>query len=150
MEKFHHKVNYLKQTLTVKQQKMLSLNSIENFLLSYDKLTNYKYQVRILLSNYFEEIEKLNYIIDKDTSTRLAFDYLTKIGSYYSLNLGFKTRISLNYVLIVGLQIDCILLLFGILKRVYYIPVATLILFCYMQYVYIFYEKKNKVYMIRY
>ena len=86
---FIEKVNNLKKTLSSEQQKMLSLHSVQIFLYAYNDLTKYKMEVKVLLENYFKEIEELNYKVDKSISTRLAFDYIRKIGVYYRVKFKF-------------------------------------------------------------
>jgi hypothetical protein len=73
-----------------------------------------------------------------------------KIGTYYSSDLGFKVQMKLRFALMVGIHIDIGLLIIGVLKKAYYIPITTLILLCYWWYLKVFYENKNKVHNIRY
>lgn len=150
MMELQKRVDELRQSLNKEQQKMLSLNSIQNFLWSYDKLKQFKPEVQKLLIEYFNVIKEENYIIDKKTSTRIAFDYILKIGIYYSRELGFKIEKGLKFTLMVGFHADALLLIIGLLKRVYYIPITTLIMLCYWWYLNVFYERKNKVYNVRY
>jgi len=150
MIELQRKMDDLRQSLSKEQQKMLSLGSIQNFLWSYDKLKRYKPEVQKLLIEYFNAIEKENYIIDKKTSTRIAVDYILKIGICYSRELDFKIEKGLQFIFMVGLHVDAVLLIIGILEKVYYIPIATLIMLCYWWYLKVFYERKNKVYNVRY
>ncbi len=150
MIQFQEKVNELRINLNEEQQKMLSLNSIHNFLIFYDKLTEYKTEVEQLLFGYFQKIEEENYIVDKKTSTEIAFDYVMKIGSYYTLNLGFKVQMKLSFALFWGIHADAVLLIIGLLSKVYYIPIVTLLLLSRWWYLKVFYEKKNRVHNVRY
>jgi hypothetical protein len=150
IEEFKEKLNERRGTLNKEQQKMLSLNSIENFLMSYGELKQYKQEVLKLLVSYFEEIESHDYIIDKTISNKIAFDYVMKIGTYYSNELGFKVQMKLQFVLMVGLHVDAALLITGVLRKVYYVPVTTLILLGRWLYLKTNYEQKHKVHNIRF
>lgn len=150
MIELQQKIDVIKKNLNKEQQQMLSLNSIQNFILSYDKLQHHKLEVQKMLNGYFEEIEKGNYIIDKNTSTRIAFDYIMKIGMYYSSELGFKIKMKLRFALMWGIHLDVFFLIIGFLKKVYYVPIATLIFLSTWWYLKIVYERKKMVYNIRY
>lgn len=150
MIELQKKVDVLKETLTEEQKKLLSLNSIQNFLWSYDRLKIYKIEVHKLLMEYFAIIERENYVIDKKISTGIAFDYILKIGTYYSKELGFKVQMRLLYALMIGIHIDIVLLFIGALKFVYYLPVITVILLFRWWYLKEFYEKRHFVHGVRY
>ncbi len=150
MIEFQSIVDTLRKTLTTEQQEILSLNSIQNFIWSFDKLKNYKLEVQKLLNEYFEEIGNKNYLVDKNTSTRLSFDYIMKIDSYYSADLGFKIKMKLRFALMWGIHLDLFLLIIGILKKVYYMPIVTLLMLSTFLYLKEVYERKNMVYNMRY
>ena len=150
VDQFKIKVNDLRSTLNTQQQKMLSLNSIENFLLYFDNLELHKEKVFNLLVSYFEEIKEYDYLVDNNVSNRLAFDYIMKIGTFYKKELGFKVQMNLQFALMVGIHVDAVLLIFGILKMLYYLPIITLILFCRWLYLKRYFEKKHKVHNIRF
>ena len=113
-------------------------------------MTFYKEDVQKLLLEYFNLLEEIEYHIDKETSTQIGIDYIMKMGYYYSGQLGFKLKMNLDFAIFWGIMIDLLLLLSGLLKKMYYVPITTLILLLYWAYLKIFYENKNKVYAIRY
>lgn len=150
MKELQEKLNNLKINLDKEQQKLLSLNSIQNFLCYYNKLTFYKEDVQKLLIQYFVIMENSNYEIDKETSTQIGIDYIMKIGYYYSGQLGFKMKMNLDFAIFWGLIVDSLLLLVGVIKIVYYLPITTILIILYWAYLKVFYETKNKVFAVRY
>ncbi len=150
MIELQNKLDILKSTLTNEQQKLLSFNSIQNFIWSFDKLKIYKTEVYVLLVEYFEIIESENYFIDKKNNTVIAFDYVLKIGIYYTKELGFKVQMKLLYAFMIGIHLDVILLLTGVLKFFYYLPVITILLLSRWWYLKEFHEKRHNVHGVRY
>jgi hypothetical protein len=147
---FRVKVEDLKKTLTIKDQRLLSLKSIENFILYYDNLVHFKTEVYNLIKDYFNTIEKETVTIDKHRSREIANKYIMKIGAFYRVDLGFKFFRPLSAPFFWGLQIDILLLLIGILKNLHYIPLATIFLLLNWLYIKFFFENKNKVFGIMY
>ncbi|MBN9299227.1 MAG: hypothetical protein J0I41_19655 [Filimonas sp.] len=150
IESYQETVDELKRTLTPEQQKMLSLRSVQNFLYSFDKLSTYKREVHELLFQYFDDIKEHGYILDRKQSNRVAFDYIMKIGSRYTHELGFRMQQNYLYTFGIGLHADLLLLLIGILKKVYYLPIVTIIMYTRFLYIRYRYEKRNMVFNIRY
>lgn len=150
MEALQEKLNSIRKNIDTEQQKLFSLKSIQNFLLYYDQLTFYKENIQKLLVQYFTVKKDNNYNIDKDISTQIGIDYILKIGYYYTGQLGFKMKMNLGFALFWGLIVDSLLLIGGILKKVYYLPIVTIIVVLYWGYLKVFFETKNKVYAVRY
>lgn len=151
MIELQKRMNVLDSRLDYNQKRFFNLKSVRNFLIYYDKLEqSNKSIVEKLLKEYFEIMEDEDYSIDKKTSTRITFDYILKIGKYYTVDVGFKVRMTLRSTIIIGMLIDFLLFFSGILKKVYYIPIFTLIMLCNWAYLKIFYENKNKVFGLRY
>ena len=150
MNDLEKRLRELEKTLDAEQKMLFSLKSVHNFLLYYKQLVHYKPQVQELLITYFNVMQRENYCIDKDKSTELAFKYIYNIGRYYAADLGFKTETDLGFAIFWGVLTDFLLLLAGLLSKIHYIPIMTLILICYWGYVREFYEKKNKIFGIRY
>ena len=145
------RMNVLDSRLDYNQKRFFNLKSVRNFLIYYDKLEqSNKPIVEKLLKEYFEIMEDEDCSIDKKTSTRIAFDYIFKIGKYYTVDVGFKVRMTLRSTIVIGMLMDFLLFFSGILKKVYYIPIFTLIMLCNWGYLKIFYENKNKVFGLRY
>ncbi len=55
-----------------------------------------------------------------------------------------------KWALFIGLNVDLLLLIIGLLKKIYYLPVVTIIMVGYFIYLKFFYEKRNKLYGLRY
>lgn len=117
IEELNQRLIELMKTLDEEQQMFLNLKSIRNFLLHYNKLTNYKNEVRNLLVEYFDVIRSENYFVDKSRSTELAFKYIDHIGNYYRIELGFRLHTDLSFSIFWGVIADILLLLFGVLKN---------------------------------
>lgn len=145
-------IESLRDRFTPNEIKLLHLDSYRNFLLYIDKFdsTNSKVIVTNLIDEYFTEIKSLNYSIDKNKSNELGFKYLREIGLYFRRELGFKYYTPLSSVMIIGGVIDLILLLFGLLERIYFVPIISTILLFEHFYIKIRYERKNKVYGLHY
>ena len=152
VENLKIKFEELKGTLTEEQQTLLHFKSIDNFLFHFDTLNTYQSQIAVkrLLEQYFEVLDSEGYDVDKKTSTILGKEFIIQLGRYYGFFSDFKLRFSLSFALFVGIHLDLLLLILGILKKVYYLPLVTLIFLAYWFYVRELYEKRKKVYDIRY
>lgn len=150
MEKFEEKLQELRLKLSDGQQRLLSLNSIENYLIYFNDINRFKLEVQALLDDYFSSIEKIGYSADKNIGRTLGSDYIMKIGVYYRVELGFKFYRPISAALFWGIQIDIILSILGYLKKIYFFPIGTCLLILNWMFVKIFYEKKHKVFGIMY
>ncbi|MEO8853916.1 MAG: hypothetical protein ABI359_09060 [Ginsengibacter sp.] len=150
LQELQNKLEEIKRNLNQEQQEFFSLKSLQNFLNQYPKLTYYKESVQKLFIEYFPTMEYYNYKIDKETSTKIGIEYIMKIGYYYTGQLDFKLKMKLDFAIFWGVAVDLLLLILGVLHKVYYIPVATGIMLIYWGYLKIFFEKKNKIYAIGY
>lgn len=153
MKEFQDKLQFLKDNLNKKEQSYLCLRSIENFLLYFDQLQQYKIKVEQLLIDYFNSIDEIlnnGDIINFETCKFLVRDYILSIGRCYRIEEDFKLRSSLSGVLFWGLQIDILLLIFKLLKEVNYIPMTTLFFLVWWIYQQIFFTRKHKVYGVKY
>lgn len=150
MQELQEKLNELKNSLDKEQQILFSLNSIQNFLLYYNKLTFYKDEVQKLLIEYFLIMKENDYNIDLDTSTNIGTDYVVKIGYYFSGQLGFKMKMNISFAIFWGLMVDILLLITGFLEKLDYVPISTIIMISYWAYLKFFYERRNKVFALRY
>lgn len=154
MKELQEKLQALKDKLNKKEQGYLCLRSIENFLLYFDQLQGHRSKVENLLNGYFEEVEQIikqdDYFIDFSVCKILTRTYIIPIGRYYGIEQGFKLRLSLSGVLFWGFQIDILLLIFKLLKKVNYIPVVTLLFLTWWVYQQIFYASKHKTYGVKY
>jgi RNase P/RNase MRP subunit POP5 len=150
-----HYINIIK-TLEV-QLTRIELNNIQakslyNFLLFYDQLKGdeIKQKVRTVIKEYFSEIQANNYQISVIQSRELYSKYIIKIGRFYNYQLGFKARMSLDAAAFLGIIVDLLLLLLGILKLAYYIPIASISFIGYNRILFYSLAKKNKLYGPRY
>lgn len=150
MEELQEKLVEIQDQITAEQQKLFSLKSIDNFLKYYSLIKYYQSDVYNLLIDYFKEMKDFEYEIDKETSTQLGINYVMKIGYYYSGQAGFKMKMNLDFAIFWGALIDLLLLSSGLLSKVFYLPISTLVLIMYWSYLRIFYESRNKVFAVRY
>jgi len=150
LQKLQKKLDEIKSELNKEEQKLFSLNSIQNFLTYYNNLTSYQDKVLKLLLDYFAIVEANKGNINKEVSTRIGTDFIPRIGTYYATQLGFKLRMRLDITLFWGILFDLLLLVLGFLKKIHYLPIITVFLLCYFVFVKIFYEDRNKVFDIGY
>ncbi len=138
----------MKQELSKSELECIHYQSVYNFVKHLDEFKRgpLKDQIIMYLDKYFKEVKEKQYLFDKDESMDLFQNCIVKIGTIYYTGLNFKVYMRLKWALFISLNIDLVLLLLGILKKFYYIPIVT-VLFCgYISYLYIFYESKNKLY----
>lgn len=149
---FEEKLKELKSVLSDDQLMYIHYHSVDNFLtyLNHFKTGGIKNQIVKYLEDYFNEIESKNYILSKDESDYIFQQYIIKIGTFYNSELNFKGYMRPKWALFIGLNIDVILLMFGLLKKIYYVPIVTMIMLIYFLYLKVFYEKKRKLYGLRY
>jgi hypothetical protein len=142
MDNLLEKQIHLENTLTPHQLKYIHSRSIRNFLnyLPYINSNYLKNEIINDLNNYFEEVENMNYTFTRRESGELSIKYLKKIGKIYKLQFNFHTSIPPKYAFFVGIDIDFLLLLFGILKELYFMPIATILLVAYSMFLKIFYK----------
>lgn len=151
MEKLIIELRELRSKIDHNQQRLFSLNSINNFLLSYNKLsTSHKMEVERLLFEYFQIMKDYDYSIDINISTNISFSHILKIGRYYRRDLNFKLQMTLQFALIIGVFLDFLLLIIFYRNNIYLAFLGTLMMFTYWAYLKIFYERKYKVYAMRY
>lgn len=141
-------VKELKNRLTQQEQDLIYFNSVENFVIYLDKFDNEieKRKVIELIESYLKQIEENNFSFSRNERKEILQNFINPIAFYYIHKFRFKLYIKLRGLIFMGLNIDIILLIFGVLKNIYFIPIATLILFAYWLYIKIFYVSKNKVY----
>lgn len=139
------KLDKIKNHLPEDQQQLFNLKSIQNFLYSFDKLSSYRNEVLELLEEYFKMMESYDYYIDKDVSKLFIKKYITRIGTYYHKEAGFKVRLSIQEVLIYSIGADLILFITGLIKKPIYSLLVPFIILIYFFYIKIFFENKNKV-----
>ncbi len=143
----------IKITLNREQQNLIQINSIKNFLLFFNQLHSEKEknEVKELIDQYFKRIKEGDCIINRQFSNELGFKYVLKISPYYKRAFGFRYFNSSPLVpMIQGGILDFGLALFGVLEKIYFIPVVTIIILIRWLYLRIFYVPKNKVFGIRY
>lgn len=150
IQELQNKLDNIKKVLDEEQRIFFSLNSIQNFLNSYNKLSHFEDKVYTLLVDYFSAMKDYDYSIDRETSTKIGKEYVIRIGTFYAAQLGFKLRLRFDIAIFYGILIDLLLLVFGVLQKVYYLPIATCTILIYWMYLRVFYEKRNKVFAIRY
>lgn len=126
----HDELLALDTRLTSSQKKYIHYTSILNFLNHFqnipDKTT--KAKVVTLLNAYYVEIEKADFDIDRNAGFLLGKQYLVELGRLYSRHVGFKQELDIRSALLWGIMADSLLLLSGVLKKVFFIPISTIIL----------------------
>lgn len=134
--------------LTSKKQNLIRFKSIKNFLLYFDQLENAteKRKIISLIEQYFLQIEENTFSYQISEKRQILKEFINPIAFYCIREFHFKFYINLKSSIFIGLNIDLVLWLLGVLKNVSYIPFCTIISFLYWAYVKIFFERKNKVY----
>lgn len=84
----------------------------------------------------------------RDESGELGIKYLKKIGSIYKNEFNFRLHIRIKSALFFGGHVDILLLLIGLLKEIYFIPIITILFGGYSFCLNTFY--RNKLYGYRY
>ena len=134
--------------LNEKEQDLIYFKSIQNFLLYVDQFKNETEKEKVVekIEKYFLQIEENNFSFLLSDKLSVLKNIISPIAFYYKLRFNFRFYIGLKYSLFIGLNIDAVLLIFGILKNLFYVPIVTIILFLYWLFIEIFYAKKNKIY----
>jgi hypothetical protein len=142
------KARNLNDILSEKEKDLIYFNSIYNFLLYLDKFEDALEQRKVteVIEEYFLQIDENLFSFSPSQKMEILRKYINPITYYYQLRFRFKLLINLKYSIFIGLNIDVVLWIFGFLKHVYYIPIATVILFSYWAYVKIYFVSKNKFY----
>lgn len=142
------KADNINEILSGKEKDLIYFNSIRNFLLYVDKFEDFIEQRKVIevIEDYFLQIDENLFSFTPSQKMEILRKYITPITYYYQLRFRFKLYINLKYTLFIGLNIDVVLWIVGLLKHIYFIPIATLILLSYWAYVRIFFVSKNKFY----
>lgn len=145
---FKEKINNLKLSLNESQLNSIHFQSVNNFLKYFCSIKNEAIQQKIItyLNGYFREIEEKQYDLVQSDSNEIYQKYIMQIGTLYNAELDFKIYIRPKVALFFGVHVDLLLLIFGLLKRVYYIPVITVLLTGYFLYIHVFYKARGKIY----
>jgi hypothetical protein len=148
IEIFKEKINFLKATLNETQLKRIHIQSVNNFLIYFSNIKSETSQNVIInyFTGYFKEIMEKNYDLTQSESGKIYRKYISQIGTIYNSELNFKVYMEPKSAFFIGVNIDLGLLIFGLLKKVHYIPIATLLLCGYFLYLNFFYKRHNKVY----
>ncbi len=146
MEDLQEICDELKNSLDKKQQGFICLKSFQNFLIFLHLLNHGRQKAQSLLENYSSFIKNLDYPIDFGTCKIITVDYVMPLGRLFRDELDFKIQPALSGVFFWGLQVDLLLLLFGVLQRIYFVPITTCLLLADWSHRKIFYETKNKTY----
>ena len=138
--------------LNNKQKQNLHFNSIINFFFHFDNLTEGKDKrdVENLLLEYFEVVKTKGYSLDLKDRKNYFYSHIEKIGGIFHLQLGFKVFMGIPSALFGGIITDLVMLVFGVLKLLYYIPLFTLLLVGYNFFLLKFYGNKKKLYVPSY
>ncbi len=102
-----------------------------------------------MFENYVNEVEKESFDFDKYKSSELDSKYINPITDFYS-GRGFKVNMKLSLVVFWGVLVDILLLVSGLLAKIKYIPVTTLLLLLLFLYLQFFKKPNNLVYGIFY
>lgn len=152
IEEIKKAVLLIEDKTSLKMRRAIHYNSIRNFTIHFAEITGVESRNEILklLNGYLEEIETQNYDVDSYLSRDLARKYVFPIGEYFKSESNFVITFHLRHVIVYGIMIDSLLMMSGLLKKIYYIPVVTLGFLFYEFFVIIFKEPKNRVYGIYY
>lgn len=134
-------------TLNKRERKYIHFNSLKNFLIHYDRLPDHiKVKSAEILLDYYRLLIDKNWVLNLAEAKQIYLSHVIKIGSDYNHYLQFQVLMSLRSAVLGGLLIDVFLLVVGILKNIWFVPITTLILTGYNRYLMLKYEKINKLY----
>ena len=120
-----------KSNLSERSKKYIHYYSTNNFLYHFKEINEReKSKALNLFENYVVEVENAGFHFDKNESLEIANKYMNRIADFYT-DLGFKLNIKLSFVVFWGLLADILLLVLGVLSKIKFIPIVTLILFLY-------------------
>ena len=138
--------------LSERMKKYIHYRSMRNFCLHFDEIESNVTQekIRMLLSEYIEEVKANDYDYDGEASLQLARKYLFKISDYYREYSSFVVLMRVKVIILFGLFGDTLLYFTNIPSRILYIPVVTICLLLYFLFIYIFKASKGRVYGIFY
>jgi hypothetical protein len=121
---------------------------MRNFVLHIDEIKSARDKSKIvdILAEYVQCVKGNDYSFDRVSSAELATSYLFPLINYYQTDSKFMRVIKLQEVLILGLLVDSILFLTGLLSHFRYIPISTCILFMYYTFLMIFKIPQGRVY----
>ncbi len=151
MSDFSKEVDYLQNNLDKEALKYVHFGSVKNFIFHLENIRNEidEHKIRRLLENYFAEVQGQDGLITEDLSKELYQNYISKIGNDYRKQAGFTIALRLS-AFFIPICIDSILLTTGILKKIYYVPIFTLLLlFSYLDQIFRI-EKLHRLYGYRY
>lgn len=129
-------------------RKNISFNAIFNFVIHFDGIkSNYeKRNVLNILDLYFNFIESNFISSDFYSRSYVIKNFIKPLAFYYKKDLNFKFYMPLGRTIFLGVNLDLVLLIFGFLKQIHYVPICTLVLFIYFLYIKVFFQLKKKVY----
>jgi hypothetical protein len=139
--------------LSWEMKKYMHYRSIRNFVDHFDEIKGVKAQLSVcnLLSGYIEDAQMNDFdFSDRIKCRQLVRKYLWPLADYYKEDSKFMGRLSLQFVLVVGLILDGILYFTGLSSRIFYIPIVTIALLSYYLFIVIFKEPRGRVYGFRY
>lgn len=138
----------INNSLSEKEKKLIFFKSVQNFLfyLSDIKDETERNEISQKIDFYFSQIEQKEFSFHISEKKEISKTIIRPLAFYFIRRFHFKYHGAIKVYLFIGIHIDLILLLTGVLKHIYYIPIACLILSSYWLYVEIFYAKKSKVY----
>ncbi len=147
----YDEIGLIKNKFDSNTLKLIHFRSMENFILYFKEINNANDRIKIenYINAYFNDLKDADEYITDEFSKYLYKNYISKLGIYYQYNIGFKAK-TRPTTFIPAIFMDFILLIFGILKLINYIPIfSSLILFFYLR-DRLKYEKINKLWGYRY
>jgi hypothetical protein len=148
VEEYIELLSNWKSSLTIKEQKLIFLHSMENFLFHFDSLPiQDKIEVKPFIQVYFEYLQNRELVTFTLNDKKLiAKEFIRPLSKYFIVALDFKAHGELNIMAFIGINIDICLLLLGILKKLYFIPIATILFIVYWLFIEIKFAKKKLVF----
>ncbi len=143
-----HKSENIDVILSNTEKDIIYFTSIKNFLLYVEKFENSLEQRKVIevIEDYFLQIDENLFSFNSSEKMEILRKYINPVAYYYKLRFGFKYFINLKYSFFIGLNIDVVLWIVGVLQHLHYLPIATLILLSYWGYVKAYFVGKNKFY----
>ena len=141
-----------REYLTNKQKRYIHFNSLANFVFHFENLPTEKLKeiVLIYLTEYVQEIQQHNASFTSRESYELVTRHLNRLSDVYSSRLGFKSILTLKFVILFSIIGDGLLYLLLRNKFFIYFPIITISLFTYYLSRRLLLEKKRKLFGLFY
>lgn len=138
--------------LCPKLRKYIHYRTMRNFVLHFHEIESEmeKEDALVILSEYVQCVKHHDFSFEGKASAQLALGYLDPLISSYRTHSAFMPVLKLRDALVLGLVIDGILFLLGLLAALKHIPITTVSLFLYYGFLAVYKIPRGRVYGLFY